>query len=129
DVYAAHERCVSVDSDRAFSWDYAHARRCFQEHTGYGELAFDAWAARANKAALLAFAVDLMREDPRGWTGVRVLGTVHRGNGFPVWSVQVFARDPQGSTLVYSGPDAPNVRVPDRKMRMSPRGYEPEEQP
>lgn len=43
------------------------------------------------------------------WSGYRVLGTVNRGNGYPVWTLEIFAKGPDSDTEVYTGQVAPNV--------------------
>jgi hypothetical protein len=39
-----------------------------------------------------------------------LLGSVNHGSGYPVWSLQLFAKHPDSKTVVYTGEKAPNVR-------------------
>lgn len=109
DTYEDHETLMQADHDRVVYWDHEHASRCFQEHTGSGHL--ESWARRASASAILKFLKDLLKADPDiKWTGFRILGSVHRGNGYPVWGLELFAKDPKSKTKVYSGQRAPNVK-------------------
>jgi hypothetical protein len=44
------------------------------------------------------------------WTGFRVLASINRGSGYPVWHLQLFAKRPRSRTPVYSNEAAPNVQ-------------------
>ena len=111
DTYQDHEHHVYWDSDRCFSSDFDNARRCFEKHTGTGELGFESWLSDAKDQQVIDFIVDILKADKNiKWTGYRALGSVHRGNGYPVWTLEVFAKDPASDTKVYSGFTAPNVR-------------------
>jgi hypothetical protein len=108
------EITASADSDRMFDADYSGTRRCFKEHTGHYEMYFKNWVMSASPEQIMAFLIDVLR--PSGlvnaqWTGFRILGSVHQGNGFVVWSFQLFAKHPDGDTKVYddTDKDAPNV--------------------
>ncbi len=111
-TYTEKDILATADHDRCFMWDHDHARRCFDEHTGNGELAFETWVQRATNEAVMRFLIDILKAKLSiAWTGYRILGTVHRGNGFPVWTLQLFAKHPDSQIKVYSGPNAPNVKV------------------
>lgn len=111
----AVDEITHTDHDRIFQQSHAHASRCFKEHTGTGELAFPNWVQGASAKKVFAFLRDLLkthethkdRPEPK-WTGFRIMGTVHRGNGYPVWSLQLFAN--KSKAKVYTGPWAPNVK-------------------
>lgn len=102
---------IMADSDRTFLWDHQHARRCFQQHTGTGELGFERWILSTTDKAAMEFLKDILKADESvEWTGYRVTGSVHQGNGYPVWTLELFAKHPESETQVYTGENAPNVR-------------------
>lgn len=99
------------DHDRLLSWDLSVTRAILKEHTGTYEMGIGNWIRNATAEAALAFCVALLRADPAvQWAGFRVMGTVHRGNGFVVWTIEIFAKHPETTTKVYTGSHAPNVR-------------------
>lgn len=111
--YEVRERFLSADHDRCFMWDREHARRCFKEHTGMGEGGFEHWVHAASNEAIMKFLKDVLKADASvTWTGYRILGTVNRSNGYPVWTLQLFAKCPKSKTKVYTGHVAPNVKLP-----------------
>ena len=108
----AVDEFMTADDDRLLSWDYDHTRACFKKYTGSGELRFGEWAQGASEEDLMECIKALLKADRLiDWTGCRVLGTVHRGNGYPVWTLQLFAN--KSGVKVYSGPFAPNVEKSD----------------
>lgn len=110
DFYSSNDEICTADHDRCMDWDHDHASRCFNQHTGTGEMGLAGWLERASDEQVLAFLIDILKLDPnRGWTGYRVMGSVHRGNGYNVWTLQVFAKHPDSDTPVFTGRDAPNV--------------------
>lgn len=112
DTYSEKDELIVRDHDRCMDQDYEHARRCFKEHTGTGECGLQAWLERATDEQVIKFLEDILKVDRNiGWTGYRITGTVNRGNGFPVWSLSLFAKHPQSDTKVYTGEDAPNVQA------------------
>jgi hypothetical protein len=111
DTFEENEKHITADHDRCISWDSKHAMGCFKRHTGVGELGFESWLPRVDDVAIMAFLKDILKADPQvSWTGYRVMGTVNRGNGYPVWTLELFAKNPKSNTQVYTGPRAPNVR-------------------
>lgn len=103
------DRLVGVDHDRLVGRDGGRAERCFRRHTRIGEQCLDEWLKRATDEAVIAFLCDLMQEERVGWTGYRVRGSVHQGNGWRVWRLELFAKHPTSSTRCYTGSLAPNV--------------------
>lgn len=109
--YSESDKIMSADHDRCFMWDREHAKRCFKEHTGRGELTFEYWAQSAKDEAIFAFLKDILKADSNiEWTGYRIMGTVNCSSGYPVWSLELFAKHPKSRTKVYTGEPAPNVR-------------------
>jgi hypothetical protein len=109
-TYDPRDKLAAADSDRCFQSDYDHARRCFQQHTGTGEMGLEYWLKSANDEQVIAFLKDILKADASiEWTGYRILGSVHRGNGYAVWTLELFAKHPESSTEVYTGAEAPNV--------------------
>lgn len=111
DTYDERDKLVSADHDRIQSWDWDHAKRCWQKHLGTGPLAIGDWAKTASVERIMEFVKDALKLDSSvKWTGFRILGTVNRSNGYPVFSIQAFAKHPESKTKVYSGARAPNVK-------------------
>lgn len=118
DTYEQNEQHILVDHDRLCDRDYEKVDECFRRHTGTGELRLEHWVRNATDQQVLDFIQDLLaRFDLKTsyrWTGYRVVGSVHRGNGAPVWSLELFAKDPAGSrTKVFSGTDSRDECVED----------------
>lgn len=104
------DKMVGWDHDRIMQQQHDHGRRCFTEHMGTGELGLESWVRRTAPDKVIAFLRDILQADQNvSWTGFRVLGTVHRGNGYPVWTLQLFAKHPNTRTKVFSTENAPNV--------------------
>jgi len=104
------DKLITADHDRCMSWDFKHARRCFEEHTGTGELHFETWSRRQSNEKVISFLKDILKANTSvEWTGYRIMGGVHQGNGYPVWTLELFAKHPKSDTKVYTGSDAPNV--------------------
>ena len=110
-TYENKDIVLMVDHDRLLDHNSRRVSTCFQKHTGIGECGLEDWIRRASTEACINFLKDVLEADAsRNWTGFRVLGSVHRGNGYPVWTLCLFAKHPESKTEVYSGQDAPNVR-------------------
>ena len=132
DTYEEGEHHLLADSDRLFQWDHDHANRCFKEHTGTGSMGLEQWIRSASADNVLKFLVDILKAntvaggggwpptqwerlladeaDLPKWTGFRVMGTVHRGTGYVVWTLEVFAKNRGSKTKVYSSERAPNIK-------------------
>lgn len=109
-TYSQQDEIISADSDRCFQWDHDHARRCFNQHTGGGQLDLQRWVEDATPEEVIAFLADLLKAGPASrWSGFRVLGTVNRGNGYAVWTLQLFRKHPESTTEVFTGESAPNI--------------------
>jgi hypothetical protein len=104
------DKLISFDHDKIMEQQYAHGSGCFKKHTGTGDMGLAGWARRTSPEKILKFVRDILDADIRvEWTGFRILGTVHRGNGAPVWTLQLFAKHPKSKTLVYDTENAPNL--------------------
>lgn len=58
----------------------------------------------------LQFLVELLGEDPAvGYTGYRILVTTHQAQGYPVWSLELFAKHPDSKTLVFDTENTPGL--------------------
>lgn len=106
------DKWTGWDHDRIMQQQYAHESRCFQEHTGTGELGLEEWVQiNARPGKVLAFIKDILEADPDvEWTGYRIMGTVNRGSGYPVWTLDLFSKHPDSNTKVFDTKDAPNLR-------------------
>ena len=110
--YSQEDKITSADSDRLIQQDIKHASDCFKKHTGSGELNSKNWFLSAFDEGIMNFLKEILKADSSiQWTGYRILGSVHQGNGFPVWTLELFAKHPSSKTKVYTGSDAPNVMI------------------
>ena len=111
--YDEKDNLFGADHDRCFTWDYQHARECCTRHMKSGEGHIATFARTSNPELVLAFIQDILKANPKvKWTGWRVMGTVNRRNGYPVYTLELFANN--SGVEVFSGPLAPNVRKPKR---------------
>jgi len=108
DEYHADDVMTGADHDRCFQWDYDNARAACTNHMGTGELGMERWVTTATPQAVIAFFQDILQTKEGGWTGFRLMGTVNRSNGYPVFTMALF-RKVNPKTKVYTGEDAPNV--------------------
>ncbi len=109
---ASLDQMTGWDHDRIMQQQYEHGTRCFKEHIGTGEMGLEYWLKKkeATPEAVIAFLVDILKADRNiKWTGFRIVGSVHRGNGYPVWTLQLFAKHPESATVVYNTENAPNL--------------------
>jgi hypothetical protein len=108
------DKMIQADHDRCLMWHYDEFRAACKKWLNTGELAIEQWIQTARKEDCIGFLVDAMKADKHvNWTGFRVLGTVNRSNGYPVFSLYLFAKGKDSKTVVYSGALAPNVRMPE----------------
>lgn len=109
---------ISVDSDRLLGWDYEGFRATLKKFVGTGEMAIGAWVRQEYKTGQEAtdeVVMEFLKEAIKVgechpgviFTGWRVTGTVHRGNGFPIYTLSLFAN--RSGVDVYSDESAPNV--------------------
>jgi hypothetical protein len=122
-VYDAdRDKFTAWDDDRVFQNDYEHARRCYTEHTGTGEMGLESWLRKTTPQQAIDFIVDMLKAERKvKWTGFRVMGTVNRATGYVVWTLEIFAKHPQSTTAVYDTESAPNLI---RGSRYEPRSRE-----
>lgn len=103
------DKLVFVDHDRCFQFDHEHASHCFNKYVQRGERGFENWAREASDQKIINFLMEILKADQKiNWTGYRIRGTVG-GNGQAIFSLGLFAKHPESSTVVYTGEDAPNV--------------------
>jgi len=124
--YESRDKMLAADHDRCFQWDYAHARAACDNHMHTGELHIGDWVRKQTPERVFAFLKDILKADSLvKWTGWRVCGTVNLANGYPVFSLSLFAKNSHSNTKVYTGDDAPNVgwhvysRVPEEERATS----------
>jgi hypothetical protein len=121
DKYRDEDKLMQADSDRILSWDYHGFRKTLWKFIGKGEVAIGSWIRRARDGEMeatdenvMAFIKEALKADEIHpgvkWTGWRVTGTVHRGNGFPIYTLSLFANC--SGCVVYSDESAPNVEQP-----------------
>ncbi len=125
--YTDQDKHLSADHDRCLMWDRDHTSRCFDKYvSGRTNNGFEGWARTAREEDIMAFLKDVLKADPSVvWTGFRLLGTVNRSNGYPVWSFELFAKHPESDIEVYTGDYMsngdypPNVKQPQGFRRSS----------
>lgn len=112
DTYTNKEKIETADHDRIVSYfGHEHWGECIQKAKWHMKNSgFERWLQEGAPDGILSFLVDVLKLDSNiKWTGFRILGTVNRSTGYPVYSLQVFAKDPKSKTKVYSNLNAPNV--------------------
>lgn len=101
---------VSQYHDRIVRQEYEHATSCFRQHTGTDEFGFKNWVRTTDPSKVISFLMEILKADSTvTWTGFRILGTVNRSTGHPVWYLQLFAKNPSSKTVVYNTENAPNL--------------------
>jgi hypothetical protein len=121
DEYSVEDKLMEADSDRLLAWDYHGFRKTLFKFIGKGEGAIGSWVRggmdgviEATDNVVMAFIKEALKADEIHpgvqWTGWRVTGTVHRGNGFPIYTLSLFANC--SGCVVYSDESAPNVEQP-----------------
>lgn len=104
------DQMTGWDHDRIRQQQYDHCMRCFKQHTGTGDMGLQSWAEQAAPEQILAFLKDILKaSDDTEWTGFRILGTVNRSNGYPVYTLQLFAKHAESSTEVFDTENAPHL--------------------
>lgn len=124
--YTDNDKIIGADHDRLRVW-HSDFSEVVKRHTGTGELGIGDWVRKNNPEKVMAFLIELMHADPLvQWTGYRVMGSVHQGNGYPVFSINLFAKHPESKIEVYSGDrSAPNIEK--STERYDPWGYSQKE--
>ena len=118
DTYTDDELVWSSDHDRVIDWDYEHWKKCVEQaRDSMKNGGLENWFQNGKVSDILAFLIDALKANEEGtdyadikWTGFRVLGSVNRSNGYPVYSLQLFAKKRGSKTKVYSNSNAPNVK-------------------
>lgn len=115
-AYEDNEELSSRDSDRLQWTHQSHVAGClrrfgcgFESFNSIRVSEFEGWILKQSSENLLNFVTELISAtDYASWTGYRIMGTV-KESGQTTYSFQLFARDPNGATEVYTGEPAPNV--------------------
>lgn len=100
--YSEKDLLTSADSDRLLSWDYDGFRKTLEKFIGLGEGAIGSWVRGSRDGVIEATDENIMafikaalktEEGIPGikWTGWQVTVTVHQGNGFPIYTLSLFA--------------------------------------
>lgn len=101
------------DHDRCFQNDYEHARAACSRHLKIGEMFIPQFVENSDPDKVIAFFVDILKAKKNysdtKWTGFRLMGTINVSNGFPVYTMELFAKGKDSKTKVYSDSYAPNV--------------------
>ena len=115
--YYSNEKLHQADHDRMLMWDYEGFSRICREYFNSGELGIESFAQKASVEKIMSFLKDAFKADPLiTWTGFRIMGTVNRSNGYPVFTLELFAKNPESDTKVYSGSSGANVKPMNKKM-------------
>ena len=101
------DQLLEDDHDRC---DYEQTRDCFKKHVSGGEIGFESWVLTTSNENIFNFLKDVLKADAKfTWTGYRIMGSTS-GTGRSIYSLALFAKHQNSSTLVYTGENAPNVR-------------------
>lgn len=122
DTFDESERMASMYSDHLDEQQPSRIARCLHRY-GLNYRSFDScgqnfagWVRGFPKNRLMAFIAEVLGVSGEAvWTGCRVTGEVG-GDGHALFHFQLFAHNPKGKTLVYTGESAPNV-LPGRRRR------------
>ena len=104
------DKITNADHDRLLMWDHDHFRKVCQQHLGTGELGIPEFARSHPDHKVMAFVKAALKHEEPHWTGFRITATVNRSNGYPVYTLELFAN--VTGVDVYSDQCAPNVRIP-----------------
>lgn len=109
--YEDNEKMEAEYSDYLWRRDEDYTRNCVEKHAGMpGEGILYNWIPKARDMQILNFIIDVLKSDKNvQYTGYRILATVDQSRGHVVWYFQLFAKDPNSTTKVYSELKAPNV--------------------
>lgn len=111
-IYSDHlDKLTGTDHDRCFSQDFDHATKCLKQHTGQtGQYVIGDWIQKASDGQIIAFLTDILKvgKEATKWTGYRIMVTITLSGG-PVWTLELFAKNPTSKTAVYTGEEAPNI--------------------
>ncbi len=109
-TYQDTEHHCSADHDRIRSFNSNKADACIRKYTGSGEGILHDWFEKSSDEAVMSFIKEFLEADQHiRWTGYRIRGSVHKGNGSIVWRLELFAKHSKSTTEVYTGRKAPNV--------------------
>jgi hypothetical protein len=108
---ADSEKLLTLDSDQIEEADADHVKKCFKE-LGVTPRTLECWlrkcAQEKDEAKIFIFLKKIMKADESiAWTGWRIMGSVLGGHCIFTW--QLFAKDPQSDTKVYTGDNTRNV--------------------
>lgn len=114
DTYSKDDLLINADHDRL---NPDHVYYCFKEHLGQGPGYYDIEGIirQTKTEKLFNFLIDITNVDKKiNWTGFRIMGSVS-GSGHPVWTIQLFSKNPTSNTKVYTGEvNAPNILLEPR---------------
>jgi len=104
------DKLIHEDHDRIMDREYSHFQACLARYVHSGELALASWFLEADDTRVFNFLKSVMRADEKvEWNGYRILGSIHLGDGAPVWRLELFAKSLKSQTAVYTGDQAPNI--------------------
>lgn len=98
------DRLIIADHDRLLRNEWQRVNHAFISRgiDWRGDFLED-WLRGATDEEVLTLVIELLDADRSvTWTGYRICGTVHRGNGQKVWSLSLFLKHPDTQTKVSS---------------------------
>ena len=111
----------TADSDRILMWDYDHFCKIDEKYRKadgiwMGEELFFTSSDEKTIMEYLSEMATVGNESNEKvkWTGFRVLGTVNRSNGFPIWSLSLFCKGKGSETKVHNYP--PNLQIQNKRF-------------
>ncbi len=109
-TYEKKEKLYSADSDRLESWDSQRFKTSLEKYYKdcYPNSIHYAVEKKSDEDNLKAIIEISNADSETNWTGYRVMGSVD-GGGRNVYTFQLFQKNPDSKTEVYSNNDAPNV--------------------
>lgn len=109
-----YDRLIHADDDRCRMWDYDHVQKVSMKY--FGKPGFTEFSIRnMPESKIIPFLQEILKADEhhpgREWTGYRITGTVHRGNGYCILSLDLFSKGSETNTEVYSGEHPANTTI------------------
>ncbi len=77
------------------------------ENRVHARSSLPSWLKCTGEAEVFELLARIMKTQRTQWNGFRVLGT--RRNIYTMWTFELFAKNPNGNTVVYTGEPAPIV--------------------
>ena len=110
-TYSELDELIGWDHDRIMQHNPS-ARAICDKYLKTGEMYIPTWVKDNLPENVIKFFAAMLQVEDKEWTGFRLLTSINRSNGYPVFTLELFRKHPDSDTEVYSGVNAPNVTQP-----------------